>query len=100
LWASRYSKIIKPIENLLNAGQNMRRLLDKIRDAIFANPLALLFFVFAAIAEYGNYQRGRELTQLCELLSYPDVTVSNPKTVMGKVATICSERLSDDGPDD
>jgi hypothetical protein len=78
----------------------MNNLLFRIRDAIFANPVALFFFVLAVIAEYNNYQRGHELTQVCELLSYPDVTVANSKTALGKVATICSERLSDDGPDD
>jgi hypothetical protein len=78
----------------------MSDLLGKIRDAIFGNPAALFFFVLAVIAEYNNYQRGHELTQVCELLSYPDVAVANPKTALGKVATICSDRLSDNGPDD
>jgi hypothetical protein len=78
----------------------MSDLLGKIRDALVANPAALFFFVLAVVAEYNNYQRGHELTQVCELLSYPDVTVANPKTALGKVATICSDRLSDNGPDD
>jgi hypothetical protein len=78
----------------------MGNLLGKIRDAIFANPAALFFFAAFLIAEYGNYQRGRELTQMCELLSYPDVMVANPKTGLGKVAEFCFDRLSDNGPDD
>jgi hypothetical protein len=78
----------------------MNGLLGKIRDALFANPVALFFFVLAVIAEYNNYQRGHELTQVCDLLSYPDVTVANPKTALGKVATICSDRLLDNDPDD
>jgi hypothetical protein len=78
----------------------MRRLQDRIRDAIFANPLAVVFFALAVIAEYSNYQRGREITQLCELLSYPDVMAANPKTGLGKLVNFCSERLSDDGPDE
>ncbi len=78
----------------------MGQLLNKIRDAIFANPLALMFFVLAVLAEYSNYKRGNELTQMCELLSYPDVMVANPKTGLGKIAEFCSDRLSDNGSDD
>jgi hypothetical protein len=78
----------------------MGRLLDKIRDAIFANPLAVLFFAVAVYAVYSNHQRGREMRQLCEMLSYPDVMVANPKTGLEKLANFYSKRLSDDGPDD
>lgn len=66
----------------------------------YANPLAVLFFAVAVYAVYSNYQRGREMRQLCEILSYPDVMVANPKTGLGKLANLCSERLSDDGPDE
>jgi hypothetical protein len=73
-------------------------LFGKIR--AICEPHGVFFFVLAVIAEYNNYQRGHELTEVCELLSYPDVTVANPKTALAKVATICSDRLSDNAPDD
>jgi hypothetical protein len=72
----------------------------RLRDAIVANPLTALLFVAFLIAEYGNCKRGRELTQLCELFSYPDVTFANPKTGLGKLANLCNDRLSNDGPDE
>jgi hypothetical protein len=60
----------------------------------------VLFFALAVIAECSNYQRGRDMTQLCELLSYPDVMTANPKTGLGKLANLCTDRLSDDDPDE
>jgi hypothetical protein len=78
----------------------MGKLLEKIRDAVFSNPLALFFFVLFVVAEYNNYRRGHELTQMCELLNYPDAMEANPKTGLGKIAEYCSNRLSDDSPDD
>jgi hypothetical protein len=77
----------------------MSKALDRIRAAIFSNPLAWLFFVLAAVAVYGNYQRGHELTQVCEVLLLPEVTLSGPKTAKEKAERICLDRLSVDGSD-
>jgi hypothetical protein len=77
-------------------GRDMSKLLDRMRDAIFANPVAWFFFLLAAVAEYGNYQRGHELTQVCEILPLPGVTLFSPKTAKEKAERICLDRLSDD----
>jgi len=38
-----------------------------IRDKITSNPLAILFFVLFLFAEYWNYQKGVQLTEVCNL---------------------------------
>ncbi len=58
----------------------MGKLLDRFRESISANPIAWFFFLLFALAEYGNYQRGHELTQVCEILPLPEGTSSGPKT--------------------
>jgi hypothetical protein len=88
------SGLIRPVR-----GRHVSKLLDRIRDAIFANPIAWFFFLLAVMAEYGNYQRGHELTQVCEILPLPDVTSFSPKTAKEKAERICLDRLSDDGSD-
>jgi hypothetical protein len=41
------------------------------------------------MAEYGNYQRGRELDQVCELLGPHDVAVMSPQTPKEEIDNIC-----------
>jgi hypothetical protein len=47
---------------------------QKIRDGLLKNPLAWLLFAAFLIAEYGNYQRGKELQRVCGLLGLDAAT--------------------------
>ena len=64
--------------------------IDKIREGFFRNPIAWVLLGMFLIAEYGNYQRGRDLTRVCEL------TGAAHDTRKSELSTICSSRLSDD----
>jgi hypothetical protein len=68
----------------------------KLRDWIMTNPVAWFLFVLLVIAEYGNYQRGKELTRVCELSGPHDVFIEHPRTDRQELDNICINRLSDD----
>ena len=44
------------------------RQVQSIRESLIENPFASILLAALVIAEYGNYQRGRELARVCELL--------------------------------
>ena len=55
--------------------------------------LAGLFCRAFVIAEYGNYEHGRDLTRVCELIG-PDYVISaHPRTDREEVESICGARL-------
>jgi hypothetical protein len=61
------------------------------------NPIAWVLLALFAIAEYGNYQRGTELTLVCEGLlgaSGAEMRVDDG------ALDICNERLSEPYDDD
>jgi hypothetical protein len=77
-------------------------LTGKMREGFFKNPSAWLLLIVFAIAEYGNYQRGKELDRICELTGEHDVSVPTPRTVRQEIDKICISRQPDDyqQPDD
>ena len=69
-----------------------------IREGLSHNPLAwpLALSVTAfAIAEFGNYERGRDLTRVCELTGPHDVISLHPKTDREEIDSICAARLAE-----
>ena len=74
------------------------RVMERIWQAITANPLAWLALAAFLVAEYGVYKRVRELTQVCHFVSTVlDMTTIKlrPTTDADKAASICYRRLSD-----
>lgn len=65
------------------------RALDTIRTGFIRNPIAWILVVLLCMAEYGNYQRGRELDRVCELLGSHDVAVMSPQTPNEEIDDIC-----------
>jgi hypothetical protein len=62
-----------------------------IRDGLLKNPLAWLLLAAFLIAEYGNYQRGKELQRICDLLEI-DAAATAPGTAADEIANICTAR--------
>ncbi len=62
------------------------------------NLVALLLAGLFAIAEYGNYQRGREIDRVCDLLGPHDFEVAHPMTARQEIDNICISREPDDDP--
>jgi hypothetical protein len=67
-------------------------LLNRIRDGIIKNPVVWMLVALLAVAEHGNYERGRELTRVCELLGPHDVAVGTPRTAKEEIDNICISR--------
>jgi hypothetical protein len=67
--------------------------LSSIRDAFARNPIAWLLSALLVMAEYGNFQRGRELDRICELLPHDVVVVYRPpRTARQEIDYICARR--------
>jgi hypothetical protein len=62
---------------------------------VFENPFAWLLLALLAFAEYGNYQRGRELVRVCELLGPHGVSVVVPLRAREEIDNICIGRRPD-----
>jgi len=74
----------------------MNKLWDNIRERILMNPTAWFLFALLVVAEYGNYQRRKELTRVCELTGPHDVSTAHPRNDREELDNICIERQSDD----
>jgi len=53
------------------------------------NPIACIFFLLFALAEFGNWQMGNELARVCELVGQGNALTGAAKTEVGG---ICSNR--------
>jgi hypothetical protein len=71
-------------------------LAEKIQESFSKNPIAWLLLIAFAIAEHGNYQRGKELTRIRELTGPHDTSVAIPKTARQEIDNICISRQPDD----
>jgi hypothetical protein len=69
---------------------------QKIQDGFFKNPFAWLMVTAFAVAEYGNYQRSKELARVCDLLGPHDVYIDHPTTARQEIDNICISRMPDD----
>jgi hypothetical protein len=53
------------------------------------NPIACIFFLLFALAEFGNWQMGNEMARVCELVGQGNALTGAAKTEVGG---ICSNR--------
>jgi hypothetical protein len=58
--------------------------------------LEIFLAILLAFAVYGNYERGTELSRVCELIGPHDVWVEKPRTVREEIDKICISRMPDD----
>jgi hypothetical protein len=63
-----------------------------IREGFVKNPIAWILCALLAIVVYGNYQRGRDLDRVCELLGPHVVAVPSPRTARQEIDSICVSR--------
>jgi hypothetical protein len=70
--------------------------LTKTGEAFFKNPIAWIVCALLALVVYGNYERGRDLDRVCELLGPHDVVVPSPQTPRQEIDNICISRLPDE----
>ena len=76
------------------------RVSEQIANALSRNPLAWILLALLLLAEYWNYQHGKQLDTVCEAIRWPDVLPNNPKTDLEKAQIICVDRLSPDYRED
>src|SRR5262249_55790916 len=53
------------------------------------NPIACIFFLLFALAEFGNWQMGNELARICELVGQGSAVTGGAKT---EIDGICANR--------
>jgi hypothetical protein len=70
------------------------KIADRIQEAFLRNPIAWVLLAAFLIAEYGNYQRGRELDQVCEAMPDPILIQDHPRTPKELADKICAGRNS------
>ena len=67
----------------------IQRLSDGIRDGFIKNPFAWILAGLLIVAEFGNYQYGKDISRLCELTGPHDVSVPHPATTEQEIDNIC-----------
>jgi hypothetical protein len=65
---------------------------DRLQEGFFKNPIAWILLGLLAVAEYRNYERGKELKRLCELTEPHDASHLHPQTSRQEINTICLRR--------
>jgi hypothetical protein len=60
-----------------------------INRSLVQNPLAWILFAMFAIAEYGNWHRGHDLSRICELVEHGVIVASRPVTPLQEIDAIC-----------
>jgi len=73
-----------------------RQIGERVRANFIANPLVWILCAALALAEYGNYQRGKELDLLCDLTGPHDMYYGKPVTNRQRADNTCIARQSDD----
>ncbi len=64
------------------------------------NPVAWVLLAAFALAEYGNWQRGRELSRVCALVPHEEVIyASRLLTAQQEIDKICAGREPVDAPE-
>ncbi len=61
------------------------------------NPVAWSLLAAFALAEYGNWRRGRELSRVCALVPHEATYASRPRTAQQEIDKICAGREPVDG---
>ncbi|WP_428668059.1 hypothetical protein [Reyranella sp.] len=74
-------------------------MLTRLSQSFSKNPLAWILFVLFLIAEGGNWQRGVELSRLCELTGLDDDLVANLTANQREIRRICVGRRPEERAD-
>jgi len=61
-------------------------------ESIIANPATWLFLLLFVVAEYWNFQHGKQLDVVCQAVPWADVLPNKPRTDLEKAQLICSNR--------
>ena len=64
------------------------------------NPIAWILAVLLAIAEHGNYQRGRERDRLCQVSGLLDKELRLTIAARNEIGRICADPDDYPNPDD
>ena len=56
------------------------------------NPVAWSLLAAFALAEHGNWERGRELSRVCALALHEATYASHPRTAQQEIDKICAGR--------
>jgi hypothetical protein len=72
-------------------------MLARFSQNLAKNPAVWILLGLFLIAEYGNWQRGAELTRLCDLLGNPDGLARHQTAAYREIVKICQSRQPDDG---
>ena len=74
----------------------MSRLTTWFSESFVRNPAVWLLLGAFLLAEWGNWNRGAELSRVCQLLGDHDVSVAHPRTAKQEIDNICINRQSGD----
>ena len=72
------------------------QLTDKLRASFISNPMAWFLALMLTYSIYGNYERDRQLSRVCELLGPHKMSFANPVTAKEEIDIICSLHRPDD----
>ena len=81
---------------MITAWERIKAVRSGLIASISGNPAAWVFFVLFAIAEHANYQRGSELTRVCELTGPHTASYARPINAQEEIDTICASREPED----
>jgi hypothetical protein len=62
---------------------------QRLRKVLAEHLLAWILFALLAVAVYANYERGRELDRVCELIGPHDLSVTVARTAREEINNIC-----------
>lgn len=72
------------------------RLLEKIRASFVAHPITWCLAVLLVLMGYRNYQRGRDLSHLCDVVGNHIIAVAHARTLQQEIERVCLDREPDE----
>jgi hypothetical protein len=67
----------------------VRRRAQQISESFARNPATWVLFGLLVVAEWGNYETGRDLMRVCELIGSPVAFSPRPRTTEQEINNIC-----------
>ena len=77
-------------------GAARMRLLERIRASFLGHPVAWCLAVLLVLMGYRNYQRGRDLSHLCDVVGSHIITVAHARTLQQEIERVCLDREPDE----
>jgi hypothetical protein len=72
------------------------QLTDRLRASYMRSPMAWFLALMLVYSIYGNYERDRRLSRVCELLGPHKMSYGNPITAKEEIDAICALHKPDD----